>query len=367
MQRPIRLLIASQPLDGGVTRHVLDVVACLPRDRFTIDVACPRASDVWAALADHPDVTLHPISPARAPGPRDLATLARLLVLTRRADVIHAHSSKAGFLTRLAALLTGQRQRCLFTPHGWSFWATGRLTGRLYAGLERLASRWCATIVAVSFQERSAGLEMGIGPESRYVVIPNGIALDRFAAEPRPVPGRVVMVGRLATQKRPDLLVRAFAPLRSEFPEAELHIVGAGPLQAEVHALIEELHVGDVVELLGSRADVPEILSTAACVALPSAYEGAPYALLEAMAAGAPVVATSVGGMPEMLEDGRTGILVPPDDVESLTTALRRLLADPEAAATMGAEAREAVAQAYTRETMTLRLVDEYVAAAAVT
>jgi glycosyltransferase involved in cell wall biosynthesis len=362
---PLRLLIASQPLDGGVARHVIDIVSCLPRERFTIDVACPRTSDVWAALAGRPGVTLHPISPARAPSPADLVTLARLLPLARRADVIHAHSSKAGFLARLAALLTGRRRRCLFTPNGWSFWVAGGTAGRLYTMLERLAARWCRTIVAVSVEERTAALERGIGTDDQFVVIPNGIALERFTVPPQPVPGRVVMVGRLAPQKRPDLLVRAFARLCDEFPDARLHIAGDGPLQADVRALVEELGLENVVELLGSRSDIPEILSGAACVALPSAYEGAPYALLEAMAAGAPVVATTVGGIPETIEDGRTGLLVPPGDVDSLTTALRNLLADPPAAAAMGAAAREAAARDYSREKMTLRLVDEYVAAAA--
>jgi glycosyltransferase involved in cell wall biosynthesis len=175
------------------------------------------------------------------------------------------------------------------------------------------------------------------------------------------------MVARLAAPKRPDLLVRALASLRATSDDAHLVIVGDGPEREELRALADQLGLHDAVQFLGTRSDVPEILSTASCVALVSDYEGAPYALLEGMASGAPVVATSVGGVPEMLEDGRTGILVSPGDVESLTTALRRMLADPEAAAAMGAKAREAVARDYSREQMTLRLVDEYVAAAAAT
>lgn len=364
MPRPLRLLFASQPLDGGVARHVIDVVSCLPAERFTIDVACPRTSQVWAALAGRTGVTLHPISPARGPSPADVVTLARLMRLASRADVVHLHSSKAGFVGRLAALLSGRRRRCLFTPHCWSFWMASGLEERLYTSLERLAAPWCRTIVAVSEEERAAALERGVGRAAQLVVIPNGIALDRFAAEPRPVPGRIVMVGRLAPQKRPDLLVRAFARLRHEFPDAHLQIAGDGPTAAEVRALVTELGLGDVVELLGARTDVPEILSRAACVALPSAYESAPYALLEAMAAGAPVVATAVGGMPETIDDGRTGLLVPPGDVDSLTAALRRLLADPQMAAELGAAARETVARDYGRETMASRLMAEYAAIA---
>lgn len=364
MPRPLQLLIASQPLDGGVARHVIDIVSCLPAERFSVDVACPRRSDVWTALAGRPGVVLHPISPARGPSPADLVTLARLLPLVRRADAIHLHSSKAGFVGRLAALLTGRRRRCLFTPNGWSFWVADGVEGHLYTMLERLAARWCRTIVAVSREERSAALGRGIGREHQFVVIPNGIALERFAAEPHPVPGRIVMVGRLAPQKRPDLLVRAFARLRDEFPHARLQIAGDGPLRADVAALVEKLGLADVVELLGSRSDVPEILAGAACVALPSAYEGAPYALLEAMAAGAPVVATTVGGMPDTIVDGSTGLLIAPGDVDGLTAALRRLLARPQEAVALGAAAREAVARDFSREAMTSRLAAEYAAAA---
>ena len=224
--RPIRLLIASQPLDGGVARHVLDLVAALPVEAFTLDVACPPTSDVWKELCSRSDVTLHPISAARAPGLGDLVTLARLIPLVRRSDVVHAHSSKAGLLARLAALLTGKRKRCFFSPHGWSFWAAEGAMARFYTLVERVAARWCYRIVAVSSAERDAGLEAGVGRPERYLVVPNGIDVDRFGAEAQPVRGRVVMVGRLAPQKPCDQPTRT-SPRKAASPNPDWTCDGA--------------------------------------------------------------------------------------------------------------------------------------------
>jgi glycosyltransferase involved in cell wall biosynthesis len=358
--RPIRLLIASQPLDGGVARHVLDLVAALPRGAFTVDVACPPTSDVWKELCFRSDITLHPISAARAPSLGDLLTLVRLIPLVLRSDVVHAHSAKAGLLTRLAALLTGRRRRCFFSPHGWSFWAADGAMSRFYTLVERIASRWCYRIVAVSSAERDAGLDAHVGRPERYLVVPNGIDVDRFSAEAQPVRGRVVMVGRLATQKRPDLLVRAFAQVVPGISDAHLVLVGDGPLRDEVARLIEELGIEASVSLEGTRPDVPEILRAAACVVLASDYEGAPYALLEAMGAGATVVATNVGGIPDVVESGVSGLLVPAGDEELLAQAIKFVLEDPVRARVIGDEGRRVVRERFTREVMAQTLAAEY-------
>jgi glycosyltransferase involved in cell wall biosynthesis len=350
------LLLAAQPLDGGVVRHVLDLVESLPRDRFELHVACPRRSELWRTLATDPGVRLHAIAPRRRPAPSDLVSLVRLMRLARRADVIHAHSAKAGFVARLAAALTGRSRRCVFTPHGWSFWAAQGLERRLYRSLERLAAHWCRTIVAVSEQERRAGLEARIGRESSYAVVPNGIDLDRFSADPDPVPGRVLMVGRLASPKRHDLAVEALALL----PDVELHLVGDGPLAPRVNALARSLGVEARLHALGPRADVPALLSRAACALLLSEYEGWPLVVMEAMAAGVPVVASAVGGVPELVEHGRTGLLVEPGRVEPVVAALEDLLSDPERARRMGEEGRRVARERLSREAMTARLMELY-------
>ena len=360
MSRPLRLLLAAQPLDGGVAHHVVDVVDGLAPDRFEIDVACPRRSVTWTALQGRPNVRLTEISAARRPAPADAASLARLTRLVRRADVVHAHSAKAGYLARLAALPTRRTGRVAFSPHAWSFWAGSGAERAVYLLLERLAAHWCATIVAVSEAERDAGLAAGVGSDRQYAVIPNGIALERYGAEPDPIPGRAVMVGGLRDQKRPDLAIRAIVAVRATVPNAELVIVGDGPRRAELEALASGLGAGDAVRFLGTRHDVADILRTASVLVLATRYESWPLTLMEGMAAGAPVVATGVGGIPEIVDDGRTGLLTRPDDLEGLTSALRSLLEDEDRARSMGAEARSEAHRRFGRGAMQVSLAALY-------
>jgi glycosyltransferase involved in cell wall biosynthesis len=355
-----RLLIAAQPMDGGVARHVVTLVEALPPGRFAVDVACPRGSLTWTSLEAADGVELHPIRPHRLPSPDDARSFATLLRLAGRADVVHVHSSKAGFLGRLASFLRGRRTACVFTPHGWSFWAADGAESRFYVGLERLAARWCRAIVALSGNERDAGLEAGVGGPGQYRVIPNGVRLERFALPRAPVRGRVLMVGRLAPPKRPDLALRALAAVRKTIPEAELHVVGDGPLRSQAEALARELGLGTAVRFLGHREDVPELLVSAECALLASDYEGCPLSVVEAMAAGVPVAGTDAGGTGELVQRGTTGELGPLGDAEALAAALERVLGDPARAAELGAEGRRVAAESLSLERMVDRLVELY-------
>jgi glycosyltransferase involved in cell wall biosynthesis len=350
----------SWPLAEGVPHHILQVVQSLDAGRYEIDVVCPRTSTLWAGLDSRAGVRLHHVPPARRVSPSDLASWTRLVRLAGKADLIHAHSSKAGLLTRLAARARKRTEVCLFTPHAWSFWAARGVEARVYTLLERLAARWCEAIVVVSDHERSAGLSARIGTAEQYRVVRNGVPLDEFSAQPQPVPGRIVALGRLAPQKRPDLAVKAFAGARTRYPEAELHFVGEGPLHAEVEALIADLGLRGAVKLLGQRAHVPPLLARASCLLLASDYEGCPFSVLEAMAAGVPVVATRVGGVPELVDDGVTGLLAEAGDEEALAGALIELLADPTRAMRMGAAGRERARRDFSADRMVQRITELY-------
>lgn len=360
-----RLLLASQPIDGGVPLHVLDLVQGFDRERYELDVACPRASPLWKGLQGDPGVRLHEISSARGPSPADFVSFLRLLRLAGTADLIHAHSAKAGFLARLAAAAGGRAGACVFTPHAWSFWAArGRELGH-YRMLERVAARWCRAIIALSDFERRAGLAAGVGLPSQYRVILNGIDLERYTRPATPVAGRVLTVGRLRPQKRPDLAVRAFAAARERHPHAELFLVGDGPERGRAESLAADLDVAGAVHLLGERDDVPQLLAEAACLLLTSDYESCPLSVIEAMAAGTPVIATRVGGVPELVEDGTHGLLVERGRVEPLAAALDRVLAAPELGRDMGAAGRRAAKARFSRERMvaeTVALYEEVVA-----
>jgi glycosyltransferase involved in cell wall biosynthesis len=337
---------------------VLEIVRGLEGGPYALTVACPRASTLWRELEG--SVALHEIAPARRPAPGDARSLASLLRLVAQHDVIHAHSAKAGFLARLACAVRGRGSRCIFTPHGWSFWAVDGAERALYLRLERTAARWCRAIVALSEHERDAGVSAGIGAPPLYRVIPNGIELDRFGAEPAPVAGRIVMVGRFAPPKRHDVVVRALADVRPQHPEAELHLVGDGPLRHEVESLVLQLGLQDAVRFLGTRDDVPDLLAAAAVVVLASDYEALPLSVIEAMAAGVPVAATATGGIGELVTDGDTGFLVGAGDSRGLASALGEVLSDSERARAMGQHGREEARRRFSRERMVGNLVGLY-------
>lgn len=355
-----RLLLATQPLEAGVPRHVHDLIRFLDRDAYAVTVACPAESELWHWLADLPHVTRHAIAPHREPSPWDVASLRRLAGLIRSADVVHAHSSKVGFLARLAAAGLGGARRCIFTPHGWSFWSAEGPRARFYTSLERASARWCRTILTVSDHERRAGLAQGVGHPAQYRVVRNGVDPARFAGDVSPHPRRVLFVGRLAPPKRPDLVVRAIDRVRRTWPDVELHIVGDGPDRARLEALVDELGVRQHVKLLGKRDDVPALLARASCMAFASDYEGCPLTVLEAKAAGVPVAATAVGGVPEIVQHDVDGLLVAPGSVDEMVAAISRLVADPAMAIAMGAAGRRSVREHHTSAGMAAAIAALY-------
>ena len=352
------VLLVAQPVLAGVPHAVMELLPHLEAQGFRIEVMCPRRSVLWAAAAAR-GLRLHPMPDARTPRPGDVVAVARLVRLLRRVDVAHAHSSKAGMLVRAAAVVAGRTGRVVFTPHGWSFWACTGSAARLATALERLAARCCAAIVTASAFERDAGLSAGVGRPAQYRVVPNGVDLARFGAEPAPVPGRVVMVGRLAPQKRQDLALQALASVLRRCPDARLELVGGGPRREALGELARRLGVEGAVTFLGERDDVPEQLRTAACVMLVSGYEGCSLAVLEAMAAGRPVVASRVGGMDELVEDAVTGRLAV-NEPEAMADAVADVLESPERGEAMGSAARRRAVERFGAERMAAEMLAVY-------
>ena len=289
---------------------------------------------------------VHPIRPDR-----DLAALFEVMGLLRkvRPHLLHAHSSKAGFVGRVAARALGVKS--LFTAHGWAF-TEGVPEGRKRVALvmERLAGRLGDLVIAVSRYDRELALRHGVLPPERIRVVPNGVPDVPERATPGREPPRIVMVARFAPQKDHALLLRALSGLR-DLPWS-LDLVGEGPLLEEVRTLAGRLGLEDRVRFWGKRKDVAEVLAQAQVFALASRWEGLPLSVLEAMRAGLPVVATDVGGVREAVEEGVTGYLVPRGDEVALRERLRRLLEDPRLRESMGASARRAYEERFTRERM---------------
>jgi len=338
--RPRVLLLITLAEVGGAQSYVAALLPALA-ERYEVVLAAYGEGPLREAAA-RAGARFVPLRNVRRPiNPlRDLAGVLELVSLFRRErpQVVHASSSKAGVLGRLAAAATGVPVR-FFTVHGWAFSAYSGLASRLYRVSDRLMAPLTTVTICVSETELAAGLAAGTCRAEHSVVIHN--AVDVTAA-PRSLHDgatpRLIAVGRLKAPKDFLTLVRALAALPDRAYEAV--IVGDGPERGAVEEEIRRLGLGDRVELLGERGDVPELLAGSDVFVLSSRSEGLPVSVLEAMAAKLPVVASRVGGLVELVVDGETGLLVPPGDEAALTEALRRLVDDRELRRKLGAAGR---------------------------
>jgi glycosyltransferase involved in cell wall biosynthesis len=269
----------------------------------------------------------------------DALALVELIRLCRkvRPQIVHAHSSKMGVLGRLAAWLAQVPVRVL-TVHGWSFAAYNGLARSLFLSIERLMRPLTTTVVCVAEATRREGLAAGTCDPQRTVVIHNAVDVRSFRPTSREGGTvEVVGVGRFAYPKDfttlLDALTLVAAPCR-------VRLAGDGPDLGAVASALTRNGLSHRVELLGARADVPDLLASSDVFVLSSRSEGFPVSVLEAMAAGLPVVAPDVGGVGEAVEDGETGFLVPAADAEALAGALERLLVDGELRRRLGAAGR---------------------------
>ena len=343
MARARVVLLVTLAETGGAQAYVAalaaaltpeyDVVVAAHGDGF-LGEASRRAGVRYVSLR-HLRRPLHPLRDALA-----FTELVRLLRRERPA-VLHANSSKAGILGRLAAVASRVPVR-FFTVHGWAFKAHSGRAASAYLWADRVMSAFTTTTICVAQSELGAGLRARTCRRDRTVVIHNGVSLDVPRRPPRDGdPVTLLSVGRMRAPKDFVTLVRAMAAL--EPGSACLRIAGDGPDRAAVASEVARLGLGDSVELLGTRSDVPELLAGADVFVLSSDSEGLPMSVLEAMAAGVPVVASAVGGVPEAVSEGETGTLVPPRDSAALAQALIRLVADPALRARLGEVGRRRV------------------------
>ncbi len=324
---PLRILhVVRRMAFGGMEVGVVNVVTGLERLGYAQAICCLEDR---GELADRlpPSVPVWSCSPGGRP-PRVPWQAARH-IRAWRPDIVHARNGGAWIDASAAWWLARRRGRLAFSVHGWD--RLDRMAN-LRAFLFRRMSRWTHGLAAVSAETaRQFADETGI-PAGRFAVLSSGIDTGRFRPPDVPRAGdRVVLccVGRLDPVKAHDNLIDAFGRVVAHGePGLELRLLGDGPCRAALEQQVRDRGLADRVRFLGMAFDVAEQLRDSDVFILASHREGRPTSIMEAMASGLPVVATRVGSIPELVDEGRTGLLVEPGDADGLARAIVTMAAD---------------------------------------
>ncbi len=367
--RRIRVLqVITRMVRGGAQTVVLELLERLPRGEFEQVLVCggsgegsdgamiPRARRA-AEVVRIPELVreINPVGDALA-----AASLAKMF-MSRRPQVVHAHTYKAGVVASVAARLAGV-PAIVFSPHGHIFARGSQIPGVPSSPWKLSALRWitraaqaCAhRVTALSDADLREQIALGLASPSKYVVIRNGVDAGRFHAAPMRLVGDAPVigsVGRFTAEKGHLCLVDAFAAVRACMPRSRLVLVGRGELEGAIRRRVVDLGLADSVEFPG-EVDSAEVLPGFDIFVQPSLYEGQGLAVLEAMAAGRPVVAADVGGVRDAVRDGDTGLLVRAADPAALAGAILRLARDPGLGASLAARAREWVLESFSVDRM---------------
>ncbi len=328
-----RVLQVLEATIGGTRRHLRELAFGMQGAGWDVNVAYGLGRDPGFArdLArfELAGIHTHLFPMIRRPAPvADLAALNRLTALLRRLkpDLIHAHSAKAGFIARMAGRRVGIP--VLFTPHVFAFdMRVSPLLLRAYRKVEQKLMPHTTCLIAVSRAEEAAALSLGYPPE-RVRYIPNGIPLSPDYTPPPLAERRydLVFIGRFCRQKGIDLMIEALEVLLKRRPDLRVAVMGSGSRTCERH--LAELPGWITRQPFDEAEAVEHLLEQSRVLVMPSRWEGMPYLLLEAMASGTAVAAADVGGMTDVVTDGREALLFAPESVPAICQTVERLLDD---------------------------------------
>ncbi|OJF92529.1 glycosyltransferase family 4 protein [Pararhizobium antarcticum] len=332
---PMRILQVLEPSGGGSGRHFLDLCRGLAARGHHVEVVYSPLRAEEAFLRELKAIGLpaiHSVAMKRAPGRSDIAAHKALGKIIRNGgfDIVHGHSSKAGALTRLR--LPGPHVPRIYTPHAFrTMDPTLGLAGRLiYGSIELLLARlFTDHLICVSDDEYDHARRLGIA-QRMMSVIRNGVTAPQAAmaqtlrasfgiAADQLVFG---FIGRLSPQKAPERLLQAFAHAASRLGNAHLVMVGSGELEGQTKAAIQASGLQNRIHLT-SVFSGPQAVSCFDVLVMPSRYEAMSYVMLEAAAAGKPIISTDIGGARTVIADGMNGLIVPnTDDITRLSAAM---------------------------------------------
>lgn len=346
-----RVMMVLEATDGGTARHVVDLALGSHSRGLTVHLVCAtrRNPEFRHALFQlrKTGIIVHELDMWRKVHPlRDIAAVVRLrsLILSTAPDILHLHSSKAGALGRSAIVGLGRRRPAVvYSPHAYAFLAQpGRLNRWVYRRAESALLSWTDGVVAVSESEGQAACLLGA--KDRVVVINNGV--DASAGPSRQSGEsllRVGWLGRLAWQKNPVAAIKTSVALSGLGLDHELLLAGDGPDREEVLAAIHDLRAEASVRVLGPIRDTDAFLAGIDVFLMTSRTEGLPYAGLDAMAHGLPIVGFDVPGVRDLVDPGVTGLLTAPGDLGELAAHVARLARSEELRRSFGVAAQRRV------------------------
>ncbi len=349
---------------GGAERAAVDLAFRLPEERFESELASLQGGGWLAEKAREIGLPFHVVPSG---GSVDWRLIRGLIGLVRDGnfDLLQTHLMDSNFYGAVSGFLG--RFPVVAVEHGDAHHPGKTQIQRLKPKtIGYLADAW----VAVSRFTREALIRRFNIPENKVRVIPNGIPMEvyggsggRLSRADLGIPEDSFLigaVGNLYPVKGHRYLIEATARLAAPFPGLHVAIAGSGGEEERLRALARDLQISDRVHLLGRRSDIPDFLKVLDVFALPSESEAHPLSLCEAMAAGIPSVASNVGGVPEVIEDGRSGILFPAGDVDALAKAVKDLIESPDRRKSLGVAAEERVRREYSTERMLERYSDLY-------
>lgn len=330
----IRVMHVAQAA-GGVDRYIRMLLKYLDKDRFVNILVCSQSFNKkdYEGLVD----AFEQIEMDRAIGKDDLKAIqeVRKLIKKYNPDVVYAHSSKAGAVARIADI--GLKNKCIYNPHGWAFnMRCSRKKQLLYAIIEKIAAPFCSKIICISDAEKQSALDKKICKEEKLQVIFNGVDIEAYENEMHGKVKRadlnipddafvVGMVGRMSPQKAPDIFIRMARVIKNRVFNAHFVIVGNGSQEEEIRSYTENNGFSDRLHITGWVDDPMSYIEIFDVACLLSRWEGFGLALPEYMMAGKPIVASRADAIPDIIKDGKNGLLVDVDDVENASEAVYEL------------------------------------------
>ena len=357
--RKINLLYVITKLElGGAQKQLLSLISHLNRERFSPflftakdGLLLPEALSINGLRIKRSRFLERPINPLK-----DLLALIEIyfFIKKNKIEIVHTHSSKAGILGRWAARLANVPV-IVHTIHGWPFhqWQNP-IIRQFYIFLEHLTAKVTHSLVAVCEHDIEKGIKFKISGRRKYTLIHYGIDKEKFTdynnflnkreeLNINPNQAVVGMVACLKPQKSPQDYIKAVSLVIKLFPRTKFLLIGDGILRPKIERLIKRLKLNEYIMLTGWRKDIPQLLSTIDIFVLTSLWEGLSIAVLEALASKKPVVATSTGGIAEIIRERQNGFLIPPKNINLLADRLITLLRDDALRNKMAEEAKNSI------------------------